>query len=83
VVVVEESGSFGFPFFIFVNFFRVGIIVLHLPALDFGTVLWLSGFANFLYIIFKGLFSKLLHSNFDIERTIMERDLAYVVPLII
>lgn len=77
-VVVEKSVSSGFPIFIFVNFFRIGIIVLHLPALDFGTVLLLSGFANFLYRIFKGLFSKLFHSNFDFERTIMEKDYAHV-----
>jgi hypothetical protein len=63
VVVVEESGSFGFPFFIFVKFFRVGIFALPPPALDYGIVLLLSGFTNyleFLRVFFQNFFIQIL-----------------------
>ncbi len=77
-VGINNSGRSGFQIFIFIKFSRFVVFVLLLPALDFGIVLLLSGFTNFSYRIFKGLFSKLLHSNFDIESTIMEKDFAPV-----
>lgn len=83
MVVVEESGSFGFPIFIFVKFLRVGIFVLLLPALDFGIDLLLCGFTNFLYRIFKGLLLSLILSIFNIPRTIMAKYHAHVIPHII
>jgi len=77
-VGIKNSGGSGFLILIFVKFLRVVKFVLLPPALGFGIVLLLSEFPNFLYRILKGLFSKLFHSNFDIERTIMEKDYAHV-----
>jgi len=81
-VGIKNSGGSGFLIFIFVKFSRIAKFGLLPPALGFGIVLLLSEFPNFLYRIFKGLFSKLLHSNFDIERTIRGKDIAYVAPCI-
>jgi len=82
-VGITNSGGSGFSIFIFMKFSRVVKFLLLRPALDCVSVLLLSGFTNFLYRIFKGLFLELLHTNFDIERTIMGKGRAYVIPHII
>ncbi|HOT17421.1 MAG TPA: hypothetical protein PLB07_07185 [Bacteroidales bacterium] len=48
--------------------------------MDFGIILLLSGFKKFFYRIFKGLFSKLLYSNFEIGKKLWEKTILLYDP---